>query len=245
LLFYAIIVPLFFLFSFILNKKLESINGIDILSEITPESMINASAIQVQELQALALTMTNFVYFFIIGVIVLIVVAILAFTLSRNLIWNYLLKKKFNYKTYLKFNLLNIVLPILLAILLFILLVIRMPFITAIANISVTLAIYVAALLVLIVYLAIIYFVYLVYISYVKKPKVFKSIRNAFRLIKTRFANIGISYLFILVFSIIISAAARLIWLLPAQVQTYFNLGVILLFLAWMKLYVADVYKKK
>jgi hypothetical protein len=245
LLFYAVVVPLYLLFSSILDRKLEAINAMDILSKISQESMMNVTAAQTQEIELLAMSLKNIISFFIIGLIIFIIVALLVYSLSRNLIWNYLLKKKFDRKTYLKFNLLNITLAIMLAVVLLILSVLRIPVIIALANISVDFAVVFLSSLFLVFYIAIIYFIYLVYINYVKTSKVFKSFNKTFKLIKTKFANIGISYLFILVFSIVISIAARLIWLLPAAIQTYFNLAVVLLFLTWMKVYIADVYKQK
>jgi hypothetical protein len=246
LLFYLIIIPLFFLFAGILNSKLGTINTMDIMSEISSgQPLTNITAAQAQQMQMLGAALQNLIYFFIIGLIIFIIVTILVFTLSRNLIWNYLMKKKFDRKTYLKFNLLNILFLVLILMVFLILAGIRIPVIMALANISVNFAVYVSSIVFLIFYIAIIYFMYLVYINYVKTSKISKSFRNTFKLIKTKFANIGISYLFIFVFSIIFSVAARLIWLLPAALQIYLNLAVVLLFLTWMKIYVSDVYKQK
>lgn len=242
LLFYVIIIPLFILFTVILNKKSAAIDP-EILSKFT--TMTNITAAQTQELELMAQSMQSFFYFFIMGIIFLIIATLLAFTLSRTLIWNHLLKKKFNLKKYLKFNILNILLAIALAIVFLIILKLRMPVMTILVNISLNFVLIVSSLLFLIIFMAISYFASLIYINYTLTAKVFNSFDKTFKLIKNKFENISYSYVFILITAIIISLIARIIWLLPFYIQKYFNIGVVILFLAWMRMYIIDVLKQK
>jgi hypothetical protein len=243
LLFYVIFVPIFLLFSLVLNNKAAALDP-ELIANIDAASITNVTAAQTQDLRLLAQSMQNFIYFFAIGIILLIIICLLAFTLSRASIWNYLLKKKFNFKHYLKFNLLNILLAVILAVIIIIILILRTVIIMPLVLVSLNFALLISSLLFLIIFTAIIYFVSLIYINYTKTTKISEAFNKTFKLLKTKFADISYSYLFILVVSIIISLLARLIWFLPFYLQRYFNFAVILIFLAWMRIYIINVIKK-
>jgi hypothetical protein len=232
---------LFSLFIFILDKKASAIDT-DALSGFA--ALTNITAAQTQELQQLAQSMQGLFYFSIFGIIFLIAAALLLFTLTRAFIWNHLLKKKFNLKKYLRFNLLNILLAAILVIILLIIFIIRMPVMAFLVNISVNLALIVSSILFLIIFTAAAYFVSLAYINYTLTGKIFNSFDKTFKLIKNKFADISCSYLFILTAAIAVSFIAKLIWLLPSYVQKFFNMAVVILFMAWMRIYIVNVIKQ-
>jgi len=204
LLFYGVIVPLFSLFSFLMNKKMVAVDP-SILSNFNPSSLTNVTAAQTQQMQLALQSLQGFMYTLIIGIILLIIIGLLVFTLTRTLIWNHLLKKKFDIKKYLKFNLLNLLLA-LLAVILYVIIRIIAPFIiNPLIRISFNFALFVSATLFLLIFIAVIYFVSLVFFNYTKKEEVFGSISKTFKLIKTIFHKIYISYLFILIYSFSLS----------------------------------------
>jgi len=240
LLFYGIIRPLIYLFSYLMSRKMSAIDP-DILSKLN--SLANVTASQSLQIQQAAQAMNSFFYTLIIGVILMILITLFAFTLTRALIWNHLLKKKFDIKKYLRFNLLNLVLAVILAVILYILLKIRIGITGLFVKISFNFAVVLSGILYLLIFIAIIYFVSLVYINYTKKAEVFGSLTRVFRLIKTRFQKISISYLFILLASAVITLIAMLRWLLPVYLQSYLNYALVLIFLAWMRIYIVKIIK--
>ncbi|MBW2981349.1 hypothetical protein KY343_00585 [Candidatus Woesearchaeota archaeon] len=240
LLFYSVMI-LFILFSNILEKKSAAIDP-DILSKLT--SAVNVTAAQTQELQQMAQSMQSFIYFLIFGIIFLTIAALLIYTLSRTLIWNNLLEKKFDLKKYLKFNVLNIVFAVILGIILYIILRLRMSVMLFLVDISIDFALIVSSILFLIIFTAISYFSSLLYINYTLKPEIFNSFSRTFKLIKNKFQNISYSYLFIFITAILASLIARIFWLVPFQIQQYSNIVIVILFAAWMRIYILNVIKK-
>jgi len=240
LLFYLIAVPLFILFPLMLNKRLEGIDP-DILSRISSADLTSVTATQTQELELAVKSMQSFFTFFILGVILLFIVSLLVFTLSRTLIWNHLFKKKFDWKNYLKFNAVNIILSAAILIIVFISLRLRTLILMPLVSVSVLFAFIVSSLLFLLTFMAFNYIINLVYLNYTQKPKIFGSIKETYKLIKNKFSDIYPSYLFIVFASIIISFISQLFWLIPFAVQRYLNLALVILFAAWMRIYIKRV----
>ena len=238
LLLYGIMIPLFSLFIFILNKKAEAVDP-NILSNLN--SVMNITAAQAQQIQQASQAVQSYLYTFLGAGLLFIIIALLAFTLTRALIWNHLLKKKFELKKYLKFNLLILLLAFLAVILYIILRIIAPLIINIFLKISINFALILSSILYLLVFMAIIYFASLIYINHTKTGKIFNSFSKTFRLIKTKFQKISISYLFIFLVSIIVVLIAMLRWLLPYYLQMYFNYAVVLSFLAWMRIYITSV----
>jgi hypothetical protein len=241
LLFYVITIPLFILFPFMLNKKLAGMDP-DILYKMG--SVMNVTAAQTQELEMAVQSMQSFFAFFVFGMIFLAIASLLAFTLSRTLIWNYLLKQKFDLKHYLRFNVVNIIIAVFLFIVYLIISKLRIAVLTPLVNISLIFAFVVSSLLFLMLFSAITYFVNLVYINYTKKSEIIGSFSAAFKLIKSRISDIFPSYLFIVAVSIIISFIAQLFWLIPFAVQRYLNFAVFILFAAWVRIYILGAIKR-
>ncbi|MBW2966298.1 hypothetical protein KY342_04300 [Candidatus Woesearchaeota archaeon] len=244
LLFYVITIPLFILFPWLLNKKLAGIDP-EILSRITSTALTNITAAQTKELEMAVQSMQNFFAFFIIGIIFLAIASLLVFTLSRALIWNFLLKKKFEKKSYFKFNVLNVLLAVIFAVIIFILARLRTLIVMPLVSASVLFAFIVTSLLFLLIFVAIIYFVNLVYLNYTEKSNVLGSFGATFELIKNRFLDIYPSYLFMVMVSIVISLVAQIFWLFPFAIQRYFNFAVFILFAAWMRIYILRVIKNE
>ena len=219
-LFYVIAIPVFMIYNIIINKQaqgLESIIGTtDVSSYLTTASAA--------ELSFITADMHTFIFTFIIGAIVLFLVCLFSYSLSRILIWNYLLKKKFDIKKYLKFNLLNIILLIGAVIILLIALLISL--ISAV----------VFSIVLFLLMVGIIYFMFSLYIEYVKTGRLFYSFGNAF---KRMDKNV---YLLSLPVFIIIAIIIPLLTGLFAGTILNNIISVVLLFLfaAWMRIFVLE-----
>ena len=223
ILFYIIFIPIFLLFSIIINnqaKALESVLSTDLSSYLLSASQIEI-ALATADLKAFVLTL-------IIGGIAVFLIGLFAYSLSRSLIWNYLLKKRFSIKKYLKMNVLNFILLIALTIIFtfyaFLLLLSRTVF----------------GIILLFFALAIIYFMFTLYIEYTLTGRIFYSIGNAFKMMDKKV------YLLSLPVFIIIGLITVGIGLLVNEVLSLIiSLILISLFMSWMRVYAVENKKRR
>jgi len=223
LIFYAIITPCILIYKNIQLKKAAALRIANLETYVATASPA--------EMQALIQSMKSFIYFTIIGAILLLLIALFSYSFSRTLIWNYLLKKKFNTKKFLKFNLLNLFLGLFTLFLLSILLVF----------IRISLPIFITLFYFILV--AIFLFIFLLYMNYINIGKIFKSLALTVEKFNKK---IGIAYLFsIAVFAVIL----LLMFLLNLIIRTPYastvtSLALLIIFTAWMRLYILSAVKE-
>jgi len=180
----------------------------------------------------------SFFLTFIIGLIVIVIGSLLLFSLSRKLIWTYLLKKK---TPYWKWNGLNLVLIIQVIIFLLIFGVLRILLgtIFTLFKSQIVLDIF-YALFSLFTGIILVLYLFLVYFSFTEKYAVWNSIGQAFHLIKVKWSNLWPAFLLILATFGILSL---LLWPLNYWLVSYKTLLLILntlltlFFLAWARVY--------
>ena len=84
-------------------------------------------------------------------------------------------------------------------------------------------------------------FVFLAYYSFANKNKVWESVGNTFHLIKKHCSKLWKMFLFIVFTGLIISIISfyieKQLFLQPLWITTSVSIGILLLFLSWMRLY--------
>jgi len=204
-------------------------------------------SMQSEQMQAYLSSLKSFVLVFALGMIIILVGGLFLYSLSRSLIWNRLLEKKFSKKRYWKWNLLNLVLiiPIIVYLLVFGLVRVILGYVVSLFGSQIVLNIF-YSLVSLIFLFALVIFVFLVYYSFAGKYKVWESIGEAFRLIKMKWKRIWPVFLLVLgtaiVVSLILWPIGRLL-VYQQAVLVGINLAVSLLFIAWMRIYVFKMVK--
>lgn len=192
--------------------------------------------------QAFLDNLKEFVITFILGSIVVLVGGVLLYSLSRKLIWDYLLGKKFDKKRYWKWNLINIVLIIPLAIYFFAFGLVKLVLghmISLLGNQAILDVSY--NLINLFFMFSLLVFVFLVYYSFAKEYKVWESIGGAFYLIKSKWKRIRLMFLLVLFTSVVLSLILWPVGVLIADKEfVVAGIGIIvsLLFCAWVRIYV-------
>ncbi|GAF84563.1 unnamed protein product [marine sediment metagenome] len=184
----------------------------------------------------------GFVITFVLGLIVILVGGLLLYSLSRKLIWDYLLEKKFNKKTYWRWNLLNLalIIPLLIYFFAFGLVRLILGYLVSLFKSQVVSAVFYDLVNLFFLFILVI-FVFLVYYFFTEKYKVWESIGSAFNLIKTKWKDIQPMFLLIVGTAVVLSVVLWPIGKLFAYQQGVLigiNIVVSLLFIAWMRIYV-------
>lgn len=218
LVFYAIMIPLAICYITWLGKK----------AAILSLLMEMETTTSVEQMQPAMTSLSSFFMFLIWGAVILVIVALFAYSLSRTLIWNYLLKKKFELKKYLKFDLLNLILFIAAAVIL----------------IACALLLWVnpivAVILIFLALAIIIFFVMLAKMEYTKSGKIFAAIGSAFSRIDSKTALAWLLY--VPVFAVFGFAINKVVGLLPNKITGWvIALIIFAVFLAWARLYITKV----
>lgn len=198
--------------------------------------------------QAFLSNIKVFVITFALGLIVVLAGGLLFYSLSRKLIWDCLLEKKFDKKTYWKWNLLNLVLIIPAAVYLFAFGLARLILGYGVSLFKSQMVLdefyNLANLFLLFIFII---FIFLVYYNFVKEYKVWESIGKAFHLIKIKWKRIWPMFLLIMgtavVLSLVLWPVGRL-FAYQAPVLVGINIAVSLLFLAWIRIYVFGTIKE-
>jgi heme/copper-type cytochrome/quinol oxidase subunit 2 len=163
----------------------------------------------------------SFVLMFIIGAVILFVAGLLAYTLSRALIWNYLLKEKFSIKKYLKFNCLNLIMLIAIVIIL------------GIYSLLMLLNRTIFSFILVLLVLGVMYFAFNAKINFTKTGKIFESIGNAFKKINR---NV---YLFCLIpFIAVMLITFATSFVLSQLLNTIASMILIIAFSSWMRIFI-------
>ena len=187
-------------------------------------------------------------YLFILGSIIVVILALFLFSLSRAVLWYHLLHKQLTAKNYWRWNVITLVMLLLLIPYLLLLLLLRfginilLPLSSETADAMVTQGIS---------FLWVVFFfviLFLVYHSFAERYKVWESLGQAFHQFKTKGRVLWIVFFFSFLTGIIISLLYSLVQknLLLYQtslVQSIIGAGVLLLFLSWMRLYLLKAIK--
>jgi hypothetical protein len=224
ILFYIIIIPSVYVYIYFINKQTELMKSLigteDIASYIASASPTEISFLT-GDMRALVLT-------FIIGAVIVFLIGLFSYSLSRSLIWNYLSKKKFDIIRYLKFNVLNLILffafLIIFGIYAFLMVLSRTVF----------------GIILIFFMLAIFYFIFSLNLEFIRTGRIFHSIGNAFKRMDKKV------YLLSLPVFIIIGVIAVVFGLFFAQIL-YTTIVVLLLiiFASWMRIFVLETQKKR
>lgn len=166
-------------------------------------------------------------YFLLIAMLILMsITIILDWSIFKGLAWGLTMKRKFNFKFFLRFFLLN--LPWLGS---FIILI----FLFAFAFKQASLPIYILILLI-----TWIYFTNIIYVLFIKNPNL-KSIKKAFKLAFTKFHYFILPYIALLIILLIIYLVMNLTILLPFGIGFTIMVLILLFYLAWARFYIVDV----
>ncbi|MBW2993185.1 hypothetical protein KY317_01265 [Candidatus Woesearchaeota archaeon] len=223
LLFYVITVPVLYLSLFLIQIKA---NQIDVAAL---QTAMTSTAQTAEQMQTVLYDLKSFVMVMIFSAVLFFVIALFSYSFSRLLIWNYLLKKKLRCVKYLKFVVLNLMLIIPAGV------IFAIPFFLMKVHYSA------GIILMYIVMVMLAYFVFMVYMEYAETSRIFSSIGNAFKKINKR---TFVSYaLCLLVYFVIFGIYAAISWY--GRLGAMFSLSVyiilLLLFFAWMRLYIKKV----
>ena len=216
LLFYVILIPSFFVVGILLNKWAQKMD-LDMLNQ----QILTKSA---EEIQALTSQVQSFIAILIITVVILVLIILAAWSLSRGLIYTTLLKKKLTKGYFLKFMLLNLIIGIVALILLI--------FFSVIVN-AIPPAIYLFYAVVLIAgYLSV-----LMCVLFTKKNKIFNSIVKGFSEGAIKLKKLIIPCVLILVVFIILSLISFLLGRAQLTITPYISLLIFVIFMAWARIY--------
>lgn len=221
---------IFRLISFVLNSRARALSQGRTTEELR-EYLLSAAP---EQLQSMAGQMQAFVWIFIISAVLFVVIFWALYSLSRKVIWSVVLKKKIEKKKYLKWNWLNII------VLCFFILTVIVYGIARV--ILVQGSILMMQVLMAMFFLAFFYLMFLIYYSFIKKYEVWAGVGDAFKLIKQKFKPLAVSYVFALLTLIALAVLLMLLATVVPQSYLFFlNAIVVLAYLAWLRLYVAEV----
>jgi hypothetical protein len=225
-------------FGNLIKKKAEMLSQGQTAEQL-PQMLLN---MQTVESEVFLASMQSFVITFIIGIVVILVGGLLLYSLTRKLIWDYLLQKKFNKKTYWRWNLLNLalIIPAIFYFLAFGFINLSLGYLFAKLNSQAILSAFYGLANLFLLFILVV-FIFLVYYNFAKDYKVWESVGKAFSLIKEKWNKIGTMFLFILGTAVILSLV---LWplgnLLSGKPTALFSINAIisLFFLAWMRIYI-------
>jgi len=220
------------------------------IQEILLKATAEQSLAYVTELQ-------YFVIFAVVGIFLLLLFSFLTFGLTQALIWHHLLEKKFEFKKHWRWDALHVVLFI--PALFYVLCYVIVAFIAALlingfwqvfstfyfqyTSFADGLQSFVSGMIqfCFIVFGGILLF--LIYYTFTKEYKVWKSIGDTFSLIKSKWKRLVVVFLF----SVLTSSVLALIMLPLRRMLENFSviamaldLAVIVLFLAWLRIYLVS-----
>lgn len=210
ILFYAILIPSFALFTYIINSFTENID-----TSLLSEQIIYESP---EMIQALNSSLQSLLIAFISGGIIFFILAVLGWSISRGLCYSKLLKKKFNKEYLIKLFFMNLFYAV------FIGLIIILPFLALISSINAILqGGRILAYIVLIISNVVLFLIaYMISTSYIimtkKDTKIFESIGKAITKCAKNLKNIYKEGIIIIVATMIITAV-----LLRVQNYIVFN----------------------
>ncbi|MBU1111556.1 MAG: hypothetical protein KJ896_02150, partial [Nanoarchaeota archaeon] len=236
------------LFSIIIQKRVNDFVGTNTPTDF--QAIIASGT--AEQLQALLANVKILTISLIIGLIVLTLVFLFSTSLSRMLIWLKLTSQKFNRKRFWRWNLLMLViLPILLIIMLLLFtlkMIILYPFSLFINDPMNVFWVILSNILTMIVMLITLYIFFATNLSFVHSNLVWKSIGDAFGLLRKKIKKLPLIILYQLVIFLVLSASVSYLLLkifpLMPFIVTIFHVIIFLLFISWARIYFYNTVKE-
>ncbi|MCK4589668.1 MAG: hypothetical protein KAT77_04435 [Nanoarchaeota archaeon] len=172
-----------------------------------------------------------------------LILIIVLFSLSQALIWHLLMGKKLSKKHFWKWNVFTLIMAPVFLISLFLFLGVKFLILFLIKGINVNVFMTINQIFNLVYLLAFVYFFFILCSRLTLTNEIFISFKRTFGVIKQKFKELSISFLFAFLVAVVLSVISILIFtgipsLLPYLL--YVNLAVVLIFLAWLSIYLAD-----
>ncbi len=186
-----------------------------------------------EQAQAVVGNIKLFLFTFFGGVILILVSSYLLFSLSRFIIWNKLLNKKFDKKRYWKWNLLQLLLLGLFIVYLPIVFVSKLLINFLIEGMPAKINTFLNLTSNLLLMLVFVTFVFLVYYSFTKKYQVWNSVADVFALVKKKWTKLWKYFLLVLGTGLLLNLILML--LQPVLTNIVLNIAIFLLFLSWAR----------
>ncbi|MBT6774600.1 hypothetical protein HOA91_04475 [Candidatus Woesearchaeota archaeon] len=179
-----------------------------------------------------------FTFYLVIGILLALIVALLVYSLSRNIVWNKLLKRDFVRKKFWAWNGLSVLMIIILFFYLLFYKVIEIFLPLGVTMFQFIFRGLVGSTLVLIFMV----FLFLVNYSFATENKVWFSIGNAFHLIKLNWKRLWKMFILTLITWVLLRVLLYYIYIwfkiIPQELfSSILNITAILLFLVWLRLY--------
>jgi len=238
-----LIALLFIGFSNVLNTKAYEISNGKTTDEINALILSGNIADQEQFLTG----MKNFTFYFIFGSLISLLAVLLIFSMSRKYLWSKLTEKEFKAKKqFWRWTGLNIIISIFLLIYLLFYVIIRFIlsyfFTSLAANISDKILSIFSSILILF-FLS---FCFLIYHAFINRYKILESISVAFSLFKKNLKKTSIIVFFSTIVLVVLSFLLIPVnqhFLYQPTVLLIINLAILLLFLAWFRMYFLESLK--
>ncbi|MBU0470854.1 MAG: hypothetical protein KKA62_03910 [Nanoarchaeota archaeon] len=191
--------------------------------------------------EALLASIKSFVYIFTIGIIIATILTFIIFSLSRMIIWEKILKNKFSWKSFSKWNGLAVLVFFISLLYLLIFSLARMIFNLSTLSLGENTYLTLLQFLNYFFFLAFLIFVFVLFYSFTEVGKVWQSVSHASHIIKTRWSRLWKQFLLIyltgLIVGFFISYLQRFFFQYPDWVYPVINLGLLLLYISWLRLY--------
>ena len=234
--FFAVMGPILYLFKLFTDSKTQ-----EFLGGRTQQQLQDVIVNNPEQGQIIAQQLQSFMINFGLGVILIVLLSLFLFSLTRGYLWNKLLNKNFTKKKYWRWNSLNLalILPTLIyLVFVFIVRIIYLQTYSAINNqAAFSFISEIISLVLIVIYLI---FLFLIYYSFTFRYKVWQSIGEGFKLVKTRWNTIWRSFIFMLITLVILTVITSLLTrLFPFQetLLIYVDSVLLILFVAWMRVY--------
>jgi hypothetical protein len=236
--FFTIIFSLGSFFSWMLNSKIKEFSNGQ-----TPEQLrLLLASMEPDQMNVFMTQIQSYLMFFLVGAIIILVLTLILYSLSRSLIWNKLVHNKFTFNKWKKWILLSVALLIPLIMFLIVYAVVKIVLnVILVSLISDNTVLIIFNLIINYgLFLFLLIFIFLVFYSFAKNNKVWSSIGNAFGLIKIKLWKY---YLFVLIVSLLINVIAYLYSLITSWGTGVVNLLLVVIFLSWARMYLVKVLK--
>ena len=179
-----------------------------------------------------------FVFYFVFGVIIAIILAFMIYSFSRSIVWNKLLKQKFSWKKFRKWNGLAVLLTFFFFIYMVFYYVVKMLLPAPTTDFYFILNGIIGSIIVL----SFMVFFFLVNYSFATEHKVWLSIGNTFHLIKLNWKRLWKMFVLALTTWLLLKVLLNYIhvWfkIIPQELlSTIISTTLSLLFLVWLRLY--------
>ena len=211
--------------------------------EVVKQELLSLSP---AKLQPFMLQLQSFLFYFLFGLIFVVLIVLLSLSLSRTLVWKFLLGQTFSYKPFLKWNFLNLIMTIFVVIYTMLILLTNLiiTFLFSLITSNSTFLIYFSKFF---NYLFLIFFlilIFLIHYSFAHKVKIWESIGSGFHLMAKKWSALWRGSLLILATAILIGIILfPIAYFLSEQaliIQVVAGIFT-LLFLSWMRIYLLQI----